>query len=58
VVPFTAAEVDALRAAAPAWFAVALDMGLGAGLRQSEATGLTVDRVDFRRRTLTVDRQL
>ncbi|HUP75602.1 MAG TPA: site-specific integrase [Acidimicrobiales bacterium] len=34
------------------------DLGLGAGLRQSEATGLTVDRVDFLRRTLTVDRQL
>lgn len=58
VVPFTDAEVDALRVAAPDWFAVALDLGLGAGLRQSEATGLTVDRVDFLRRQLTVDRQL
>lgn len=58
VVPFTDAEVEALRAAAPDWFAVALDLGLGAGLRQSEATGLTLDRVDFLRRQLTVDRQL
>jgi integrase len=58
VVPFTDGEVDALRSAAPAWFTVALDLGLGAGLRQSEATGLTVDRVDFLRRQLTVDRQL
>lgn len=47
IVPFTDAEVDALRAAAPDRFAVALTLGLGAGLRQSEATGLTVDRVDF-----------
>jgi integrase len=44
VVPFGDSEVDALRAAAPDWFAVALDLGLGAGLRQSEASGLTVDR--------------
>jgi integrase len=58
VVPFTADEIVALRAAAPGWFVVALDLGLGAGLRQSEATGLTVDRVDWLRRSLTVDRQL
>jgi integrase len=58
VVPFTAEEIAALSAAAPAWFAVALTLGLGAGLRQAEATGLTVDRVDFLRRQLTVDRQL
>lgn len=58
IVPFTFTEVDALRAGAPDWFRVALDLGLGAGLRQSEATGLTVDRVDFLRRQLTVDRQL
>jgi integrase len=58
VVPFTDAEVDALRAAALPRFGVALTLGLGAGLRQSEATGLTLDRVDFLRRQLTVDRQL
>lgn len=58
VVPFTDTEVDALTAAAPARFAVALTLGLGGGLRQSEATGLTVDRVDFLRRQITVDRQL
>ncbi len=28
------------------------------GLRQGEAFGVTVDRVDFLRRTLTVDRQI
>lgn len=37
---------------------MALDLGLDAGLRQSEATGLSVDRSDFLRRELTVDRQL
>lgn len=58
VVPFTASEVEDLREAAPPWFAVALDLGLGAGLRQGEAAGLTVDRVDFLRRQLVVDRQL
>ena len=56
--PFTDTEVEALRAVAPGWFAVALDLGLGAGLRQSEATGLSIDRIDFLRRELTVDRQL
>lgn len=30
----------------------------GTGLRQGECFGLTVDRVDFLRRTITVDRQL
>ncbi len=58
IVPFTDVEVEALRKAAPEWFGVALTLGLGAGLRQSEASGLTLDRVDFLRRTLTIDRQL
>lgn len=56
--PFTDELVDRLVVAAPDWFGVAMTLGLGAGLRQSEATGLTVDRVDFLRRTLKVDRQL
>jgi integrase len=33
-------------------------LGAGAGLRIAEALGLTVDRVDWLRRTVTVDRQL
>ena len=33
-------------------------LGVGAGLRQSEVCGLTVDRIDFLRRTFRVDRQL
>ena len=38
--------------------AVVVPLGMGGGLRQGEASGLTVDRVDFLRRTLRVDRQL
>ena len=56
--PFTDGEIAALRDAVPEWFTVALTLGLGAGLRQAEATGLTLDRIDFLRRELTVDRQL
>lgn len=33
-------------------------LAAGTGLRQGECFGLTVDRVDFLRRTITVDRQL
>jgi integrase len=33
-------------------------LGAGTGLRTSEALAVTVDRVDWMRRTLTVDRQL
>ena len=33
-------------------------LAAGAGLRQAEAFGLTVNRIDFLRRTLRVDRQL
>lgn len=50
--------VEAIRLALPDWMAAAVPLGIGAGLRQGEASGLTVDRVDFLRRTLRVDRQL
>jgi integrase len=56
--PVPAAVVEAITAACPSWFRLAIPLGLGAGLRQGEAAGLTVDRVDFLRRTLRVDRQL
>ena len=58
VVPLTADELDALGEAAPPWFSVALWLGAWCGLRQAEAAGLTVDRVDFLRRCLVVNRQL
>ena len=58
IVPPTPSDIIALREAAPAWFAVAVALASGAGLRQGEATGLTADRVDFLRRELRIDRQL
>lgn len=58
VVPFTPEEIDRLIEAAAPSFAVALVLGARCGLRDGEAAGLTVDRVDFLRRELTVDRQL
>jgi integrase len=50
--------VERIHAGLPDWMAVAVPIGIGAGLRQGEASGLTVDRLDFLRRTLRVDRQL
>jgi integrase len=58
VVPFTAEEIDRLIEAAALSLAVAIVLGARCGLRHGEAAGLTVDRVDFLRRELTVDRQL
>jgi integrase len=58
VVPFTAGELDALYDAAAPWFRVAITLGAAAGLRLGEASGLSIDRVDFLGRSLTVDRQL
>jgi integrase len=42
----------------PRLFPCLEQLGLLRGLRQGECFGLSVDRVDFLRRTLTVDRQL
>lgn len=50
--------VERIHDALPAWLQVAVPLGVGAGLRAGEACGLSVDRVDFLRRTLRVDRQL
>lgn len=58
VVPLTVAEVHALTDAAPSRYRVLILLGASSGLRQGEAIGLTTDRVDFFRRTITVDRQL
>ena len=58
VTPLTLEELNALRSAAPPWFRVAVTLGAAAGLRQGEATGLTIDRLNLLGRTLTVDRQL
>jgi integrase len=58
VVPLTVAEVHALADAVPARFRAAVIVAAGAGLRLGEVMGLTVDRVDFLRRTVRVDRQM
>lgn len=52
-----AAAVPAVTAAMPARWAAAVPLMATIGLRPGEALGLTVDRVDFLRRRLTVDRQ-
>jgi integrase len=60
-VPFVPMTVDQVRAVAAA-MAEPVRAGVlvvaGTGLRQGELFGLSVDRVDFMRRELRVDRQL
>jgi integrase len=58
VVPLTAEQVASMQDAVPARYTAAVVVAAGAGLRQGELFGLTVDRVNFLRRTITVDRQL
>lgn len=56
--PLSVDQVVALVDAAPERYRALVVIGAACGLRFSEAVGLTVDRVDFLRRTITVDRQL
>ncbi len=58
VVPPTTEQVLTLTAAMPACLRALVTFGAGSGLRQGEALAVTVDRLDFLRRTVTVDRQL
>ena len=58
VVPMTAAQVRAMVEYVPDRYAAFVVLLAGSGLRPSEALGLTVDRIDFLRRTIRVDRQL
>jgi integrase len=58
VVPMTPVQVRAMVEAVPARWRAFVVLLAGAGLRPGEALGLTVDRVDFLRRTIRVDRQL
>ncbi len=58
VVPLNVSEVEALVGAVPDRFRALIVFAAGMGLRQGECFGLTVDRVDFLRRTVRVDRQL
>jgi integrase len=58
VVPLSVSEVEAMVAAVPDRYRALVVFAAGMGLRQGECFGLTVDRVDFFRRQVRVDRQL
>ena len=58
VVPLNVSEVEALVTAVPNRYRALIVFAAGMGLRQGECFGLTVDRVDFLRRQVRVDRQL
>lgn len=58
VEPMAAEEVLAMVEAVPERYKALIILTAGTGLRQGEAFGLSVDRVDFLRRVLKVDRQL
>lgn len=58
VEPLPIGTVRALELALPARYRALVTLAVGTGMRQGECLGLTVDRVDFLRRTATVDRQL
>ena len=58
VIPLTTEQVEAVRAAMPEHLRALVTLAAGTGMRQGECFGLTVDRLDFLRRTVTVDRQL
>lgn len=58
VEPLTTEVVMALQDAVPARYAALVALAAGTGMRQGEVFGLTLDRVDFLRRRVVVDRQL
>lgn len=58
VVPPTVEQVQAIAAAVPERYRALITLTAGTGPRQGEAFGVTVDRIDFLRRTLKVDRQV
>jgi integrase len=58
LVPLTVEQVDQLAASVNERFAAMVRTQAGLGLRQGELKGLTVDRVNFLKREVTIDRQL
>lgn len=58
VEPLPTETVVALTEAVPDRYRAMVVLAAGTGMRQGEVFGLTVDRVDFLRRSLRVDRQL
>jgi integrase len=58
VVPLAVETVEALIDAVPDRCRALILLSAGTGVRISEALGVTTDRVDWMRRTVTIDRQL
>jgi len=58
VEPLATEVIEALIAAVPDRYRALVVLAAGTGMRQGECFGLTLDRVDFLRRQVTVDRQL
>jgi integrase len=58
VIPPSTEQVQAIRDAMPEGLRALGTFAAGTGMRQGECFGLTVDRIDFLRRTVEVDRQL
>jgi integrase len=58
VEPISTAQVRALVDAMPERYRALVLLTVGTGMRQGEVFGLSVDRVDFLRRSVTVDQQL
>jgi integrase len=58
IVPWTPAQVGAIRAGMPERWRAIVDCGRGLGLRQGEAFGLRPEAIDFLHRTVHVNRQV
>lgn len=58
IVPLTTGQVSAVRDALPPQLRALVTLAAGTGMRQGECFGLSVDRVRFLERSVTVDRQL
>lgn len=58
VVPLEVKHIEALAGAIDGRYSALVVLAAGTGMRQGECLGLTVDRCDFLRRTIRVDRQL
>jgi integrase len=58
VVPPTVDQVRTVVDEMPDRYAAIVTLAAGTGMRQGECFGLSVDRVDFLRRSITIDRQL
>lgn len=58
IIPLETWEIHALEDSADPRWRASVTLGAGTGMRNGEILGLTVDRIDFLRRTVRIDRQL